>query len=211
MKLSLTLLALSATLAASATLLAPATFAAPAASSDAVTPALIGTQVPALTLRDVDGKPFDLQVAVAKAPTILVFYRGGWCPYCNTQLAGLAKSAAQLKAMGYQIIGVSPDSPAELKKTIGKNQLDYTLVSDSKAQLIDAMGLGFTVDDATLQRYKEYGIDLEKSSGETHHILPVPAVYLVDQSGLIKFSYVNPNYKVRLDGGVLMAAAKAYK
>ena len=211
MKLSLSLLALSATLAASATLMAPATFAAPAPTADAVTPALIGTNVPVLTLRDVEGQPFDLKAAIAKAPTVLVFYRGGWCPYCNAQLAGLAKSAAQLKAMGYQIIGVSPDSPAELKKTIGKNQLDYTLVSDSKAQLIDAMGLGFTVDDATLVKYKEYGIDLEKSSGETHHILPVPAVYLVDPSGLIKFSYVNPNYKVRLDGGVLMAAAKAYK
>ena len=211
MKPSLSLLALSATLAVSGTLTAPATFAAPAATSDAVTPALIGTQIPTVEVRDVDGKPFDLKAAVAKAPTILVFYRGGWCPYCNAQLAALAQSAPQLKAMGYQIIGVSPDSPAELKKTIGKNKLDYTLISDSRAQLIDAMGLGFTVDAATLEKYKEYGIDLEKSSGETHHILPVPAVYLADKTGLIKFSYVNPNYKVRLESGVLMAAAKAYK
>ena len=211
MKTLLPILALSATLAASAALLASPTFAAPAASADAVTPALIGTQVPTVEVRDADGQPFDLKAAVAKAPTILVFYRGGWCPYCNAQLAGLAKSAHQLKEMGYQIIGVSPDSPAELKKTIGKNQLDYTLISDSKAQLIDAMGLGFTVDAETIEKYKGYGIDLEKSSGETHHILPVPAVYLVDQTGLIKFSYVNPNYKVRLESGVLMAAAKAYK
>ena len=206
MKITLPLLALSATLA-----LAPATFAAPASTADAVTPALIGTQIPTAELRDVEGNAFDLKAAVAKAPTVLVFYRGGWCPYCNAQLAGLAKSAAELKAMGYQIIGVSPDSPAELKKTIGKNQLDYTLISDSKAQLIDAMGLGFVVDAETLEKYKGYGIDLEKSSGETHHILPVPAVYLVDPTGLIKFSYVNPNYKVRLESGVLMAAAKAYK
>lgn len=206
MKHILPILALAATLT-----LAPATFAAPAATADAVKPALIGTQIPAVELRDVDGKPFDLQAALAKAPTVLVFYRGGWCPYCNAQLAGLAKAAPQLKEMGYQIIGVTPDSPSELKKTIGKNKLDYTLVSDSKAQLIDAMGLGFVVDAATLEKYKEYGIDLEKASGETHHILPVPAVYLADKSGLIKFSYVNPNYKVRLESSVLLAAAKAYK
>ncbi len=198
-------------LAHGATLISVPAIAAPAVTADAVTPALIGTQLPTVNLRDVDGKPFDLQAAVAKAPTVLVFYRGGWCPYCNAQLAGLAKSADELKAMGYQIIGVSPDSPAELKKTIGKNKLDYTLVSDSKAQLIDAMGVGFTVDAETLEKYKGYGIDLEKSSGETHHILPVPAVYLMDTSGLIKFSYVNPNYKVRLESSVLMAAAKAYK
>ncbi len=201
----LPMLALTATLA-----IVPA-IAAPAVTADAVTPMLIGTQIPAVDLRDVDGKSFDLKAAIARAPTVLVFYRGGWCPYCNAQLAGLAKSADQLKAMGYQIIGVSPDSPEELKKTIGKNQLDYTLVSDSRAQLIDAMGLGYTVDAETLENYKVSGIDLEKSSGETHHILPVPAVYLVDQTGLIKFSYVNPNHKVRLESSVLLAAAKAYK
>ena len=202
------LLALSAALALAP--LAP-TWAAPAASSEAVVPVLVGTQLPALTLRGADGKPFDLNAALAKAPTILVFYRGGWCPYCNAQLAGLAKSQEQLRAMGYQIIGISPDSPAELAKTIGKNKLDYTLLSDSKATAIDAMGLGYVVDAETLGKLKGYGIDLEKSSGETHHILPVPAVYLVDKTGQINFSYVNPNYKVRLDQGVLLAAAKAYK
>ena len=185
--------------------------AAPALNADSVRPALIGTQLPALTLKGVDGKTVDLNAEIAKAPTILVFYRGGWCPFCNTQLAALAKSAPELQKMGYQIIGISPDLPAELSKSIGKNKLDYTLLSDSKAQAIDALGLGFVVDDATLEKYKGYGIDLEKSSGETHHILSVPAVYLLDKTGLIKFSYVNPNYKVRLDKGVLMAAAKAYK
>ena len=206
MKYTLPILALAATF-----LLAPATLAAPAATADAVKPALIGTQVPVAAVRGVDGKAFDLKAALAKAPTILVFYRGGWCPFCNAQLIGLGEAAPQLKAMGYQIIGVTPDSSDELRKTMSKDKLDYTLVSDSKAQLIDAMGLGFVVDAATLEKYKEYGIDLEKSSGETHHILPVPAVYLVDKTGMIKFSYVNPNYKVRLDGDVLLAAAKAYK
>lgn len=207
MKKSLLPLVLAAAIAT-----APTAFAAPAPSADAVRPALIGTQIPTVAdLRGVDGKPFDLQAAFAKAPTVLVFYRGGWCPYCNAQLSGLAKSSAELRAMGYQIIGVTPDSPAELSKTIGKDKLDYTLVSDSKAQLIDAMGLGFVVDAETLEKYKGYGIDLEKSSGETHHILPVPAVYLVDKTGMSKFSYVNPNYQVRLESGVLLAAAKAYK
>lgn len=196
---------------AAAPLLSVAAHAAPAASSDAVTPALIGTHLPALTLRGVDGKPFDLNAAVAKAPAVLVFYRGGWCPYCNAQLAGLAKSADQLRALGYQIIAISPDSPAELSVTIGKNKLDYTLLSDSKAQAIDAMSLSYVVDNKTLEQFKNYGIDLEKSSSETHHILPIPAVYLVSKSGQINFSYVNPNYKVRLSGDVLMAAAKAYK
>ncbi|MGH2569205.1 MAG: hypothetical protein ACRDGA_12785, partial [Bacteroidota bacterium] len=60
-----------------------------------------------------------------------------------------------------------------------------------------------------LQRYKTINIDLEDASGESHHLLPVPAVFIVGTDGVIRFSYVNPNYRVRIDPDVLLAAAKA--
>lgn len=202
-------LLLSGALGATA-LVAQAQAPAPSRAED-VNPAKIGTMLPKLALVDLQNKPFDLNAAVAKAPTVLVFYRGGWCPFCNTQLAALGKIEPQLKTLGYQIIAVTPDAPAELSKTLGKQKLSYTLLSDAKMSAARALGLAFRVDDATFKKYQGYGIDLEKSSGQTHHLLPVPAVYLVGKDGMLHFSYVNPNYKVRLNGDVLLAAAKAYK
>jgi hypothetical protein len=73
-----------------------------------------------------------------------------------------------------------------------------------------AFGLAFRVDDELYERYKGFNIDLENASGETHHLLPVPAVLIIGKDGRIRFQYVNPDYKIRLDAQVLLAAARAY-
>ena len=69
-------------------------------------------------------------------------------------------------------------------------------------------GLAFTVDDATITKYKGFGIDLKKASGHDHHALPVPAVYIVDKSGKITFAHSNPDYKKRLDIETILAELK---
>jgi peroxiredoxin len=52
-------------------------------------------------------------------------------------------------------------------------------------------------------------MDIQKGSGQKHHILPVPAAFIIGTDGLIKFEYINPNYKMRIKADVLLAAAKA--
>jgi peroxiredoxin len=70
-------------------------------------------------------------------------------------------------------------------------------------------GVAYQLDEVTVEKYKGYNLDIEAASGQTHHMLPVPAVFVLDRSGRIAYSYVNPDYKVRLDPAVLIAAAKA--
>ena len=147
---------------------------------------------------------------MAKAqPLVLIFYRGGWCPYCNVHLGQLQEIDPQLRAMGYRIVAVSPDRPEELAKSAEKEGLNYILLSDSKMAAAKAFGLAFTVDGPTLAKYTEYGIDLETASGEKHHMLPVPAVFLIGTDGVIDFVYANPDYKTRIDPEVLLTQAKA--
>jgi peroxiredoxin len=180
-------------------------------SSENVRPILLGTTLPEIGLRTIDGQTIALKDAIAGKPTVLVFYRGGWCPYCNTQLSGLRLIRKDLDALGYGLIAISPDTPEELKKTLDGQALDFQLLSDSRAGAMRAFGVGYRVDAATLKKLGDYGIDLEKASGETHHVLPVPAVFLVDQAGTLQFSYVHPDYKVRVPQDVVLAAAKAIK
>ncbi len=113
--------------------------------------------------------------------------------------------------LGYQIIAVSPDRPEKVAEVGSKKSYEYTLLSDSKMNAALAFGLAFRVDGKTLERYKQYGIDLEADSGESHHLLPVPAVFVVDESGKIRFQYVNPDHRIRIDPATLLAAAKAAK
>jgi peroxiredoxin len=129
--------------------------------------------------------------------------------YCNLQLGQLQTMEAELLDLGYQILAISPDRPEKLAESVAKHKLSYTVLSDHAMNAARAFGIAFRVDDQTLELYKGYGIDLEAASGETHHMLPVPAVFVVGTDGVIKFSYVNPDYKIRLEGDALLAAAKA--
>ncbi len=180
-----------------------------AAAPDQIRPLLLGSKLPEVALATLDGKPTTLKAQVGGKPAILVFYRGGWCPYCNVQLSDLRLITQDAEALGYRILAISPDRPAELKRTLGKDKLDYTLLSDSKADALRAFGIGYRLDDATYAQYKTYGIDLEQASGAAHHALPVPSVFIVDGQGVLQFSYSHPDYKVRVPGSVVLAAAKA--
>ena len=84
----------------------------------------------------------------------------------------------------------------------------FRLLSDSDMAVARSFRVAYTLDDQTLAELKKYNIDVEEASGQNHHMLPVPAVFLVTTDGLVQFQYVNPNYKVRLDPDLLLSAAK---
>lgn len=180
-----------------------------ASAPDQVRPLLLGSTIPDVELLTLDGQPTTLKAQVNGKPAVLVFYRGGWCPYCNLQLSEMRLIREDLADLGFQLIAISPDLPSELNKTLEKDNLDYTLLSDSKADALRAFGIGYRLDDATFEKYRTMGIDLEKSSGQDHHALPVPSVFIVDAEGVLQFSYSHPDYKIRVPGDVVLAAARA--
>lgn len=173
-----------------------------------VRPLKTGDVAPSATLRTPDGDKVDARQLYAAKPSLLIFYRGGWCPYCNTHLGQIAKAEPQLVELGYQVLAVSPDRPEALRQSVDKGPYGYQLLSDSNMELTKAFGLAFRVDDPTLENYRGFGIDLERASGRDHHLLPVPAVYIIDKDGVIRFAHWNADYKDRLDPSALLKAAK---
>ena len=140
---------------------------------------------------------------------MLIFYRGGWCPYCTAHLGQLQTIDADLRKLGYRILAISPDRPSVLNKLPDDAEITYTLLSDNQMRAAQAFGVAFRVDDETVTRYKGFGIDLEEASGHDHHLLPVPAVFIIGTDGVIRFSYANSDYKVRLEPKRVLEAAKA--
>jgi peroxiredoxin len=177
------------------------------ASAQGVHPLPVDARVPQLTLMGANNKPFDLNAALAEKPSIVVFYRGGWCQYCAAQLAQLHEQEQELKRLGYQIIVISPDRPDKIKKSLEAKQYSYKFLSDSYNIGSRAFGIAFRVSDKEIEQYKILGIDIETASGRKDHVLPVPAVFIVGTDGVIKFVYANPYFTVRLDNAQLLAAA----
>src|SRR5882724_440098 len=140
-----------------------------------VQPLAKGVAVPDVTLRTVDGKSFALKTETSAKPTVIIFYRGGWCPYCNAHLADVQKAEKDLLAMGYQILAISPDTAKALRSTMDDDKLTYTLLSDADMHATGAFGLAYGIDDATMEKYKSFGVPLT-AQHEGRFWLPVPAV-----------------------------------
>jgi peroxiredoxin len=173
-------------------------------------PLKVGDSVPAVVVQTVEGADVTLPEVLAGQPSVVIFYRGGWCPYCVRHLAALAEVEADLLAAGYKLVALSPDRPAKLREKPALEKLNYTLLSDSPATAARAFGLAFQVPDELVAKYKnEYKIDLEGDSGQTHHLLPHPAVFIVDAGGVIRFVHFDPDYRVRITPEKILAAARA--
>jgi len=180
---------------------------APAQTNSA--PLKAGDSIPDVKLRTEDNQEVSLRTLASEKPTVLVFYRGGWCPYCNRHLQSLAGIEEDLNKAGVQLVAISMDQPSKLKATPDREKLHYRLLSDSDAAAAKAFGIAFKVDDATVEKYQGYGINLDAASGRDHHILPHPAVFVANTNGIIRFAHVNPDYKVRLEPSKILEAARA--
>lgn len=144
----------------------------------------------------------------AAGPLVLVFYRGGWCPFCNKQLADLQKYREEIEATGATLIAISPESPEHIAETIEKIGADYTILSDYNNEAAHEYNLLFDVDDKTQQAYRGYGIALEEWNASEDWSLPVPAVYVIDREGKIAFAHADENYRKRLKTKKLIETLK---
>ena len=167
-----------------------------------ISPLLTGENIPQVKLMDATGHSFDLNAAVASKPTILIFYRGSWCPYCSKQLSALQEIEQDLAKMGYQILAVSTDSPDNLQQTVTKKKLTYTLLSDADLSVSKQFGIAFK----SPENYEKF---LPETSGgkNVDMLLPVPSVFILNKKGNIRFEYINPNITQRLSPALLKAAA----
>ncbi|WP_445946323.1 peroxiredoxin-like family protein [Shewanella sp.] len=180
-----------------------------------VMPLMNGQVLPEVTLKDLDGAAVNLTELVSQKPTIFFFYRGGWCPFCNTQMGQLKAIEPKLIDMGFQLVGISPDTPAQLKASVRDNKLDYLLLSDADMKASQAFGLAYFTSREVSQRYTQK-MNIENPlwvtpEGDKRLVLPVPAVYLMDKSGLVHFQYVNPNFRVRPAPELILTAAELLK
>lgn len=183
-----------------------------APSAERVRPLMNGQFVPDVILQTDFGKDISLKAVIESKPSVVIFYRGGWCPYCNRQMQGLIEVEQRIRDLGYQIIAISPDTPQRLQAQRTANEFDVIRLSDHKLQAISAFGLGYFLPDNVAADYRDkLGANLTTLEGTEKVVLPVPAAYVFDTSGLVQFQYVNPNYRVRVSPQLLYYAAQIAK
>jgi len=89
----------------------------------------IGAKAPAFSLQNQDGETVSLSDFDGKK-VIVYFYPAAGTPGCTTQACDFRDNINSLASAGYQVLGVSKDSEADLKKFKEEQGLNFPLLSD---------------------------------------------------------------------------------
>lgn len=165
-----------------------------------------GEHAPEAVLTNAQGKEVRLADALAKGPAIVVFYRGGWCPYCNLTLRAYQKLLPQIRALGASMIAITPETPDRSLSTSEKNALEYQVLSDPELRAAAAFGLAFNLPPDLQALYLKNGNDLRLVNGSGHWSLPVPATYAIGADGVVLYAHVDADYRNRAEPADALAA-----
>ena len=171
----------------------------------------VGDTAPAFSLPDADGKEFSLDALLKGGPVVLSFYRGAWCPFCNTELQGLEAALPEIRSYGASLLAISPQTPSNSRKSQRDNELTFPVLADQGRKVASAYGLCWAVQDDLRKLYHEQGVDLEVLNGNKDWTLPMPARYVVASDGTVVYAEVSPDYTVRPDPSELIPTLKQLK
>lgn len=164
-----------------------------------------GMEAPDFLLPGADGVLHSLRGLTAEGPAVLVFYRGGWCPYCNIHLRGLQRELARIEATGARLVAISPQLPDASLSSSEKNALSFAVLSDVGNHVARRFGIVFELSGELQDLYRQFGHGLEIVNGPAGAVeLPVPAVFVVGQDRRVLLAYADLDYTQRMDPAELV-------
>jgi peroxiredoxin len=167
----------------------------------------VGDHLESFTLDDATRTAVSLGQLVAAGPAVVVFYRGGWCPYCNVALRTYQRELLPaLDAFGARLVAISPQSPDQSLSTVEKAELAFTVLSDPGSRVARSLGIAFQQADEVLAAQRQLGLDLVQANAEGATQLPRPTVLIVDQNRTVRFVDVQPDYTARTEVADILAA-----
>jgi peroxiredoxin len=160
----------------------------------------VGDTLDSFTLTDANDQPVSLEQLVEAGPAVIVFYRGGWCPYCNIALRTYqAELLPQLATYGARLVAISPQTPDQSLDTVEKAELKFTVLSDPGARVAHTLGIAFEQAAEVLDAQRQLGLDLTQVNSEGAIALLRPTVLIVDRARTVRFVDVQPDYTARTE------------
>jgi peroxiredoxin len=167
-----------------------------------------GDRAPTFSLPDAEGRQMSSQDLLTKAPLVVTFYRGAWCPYCNLDLQALEEARPEIEAHGASLVAVSPQTAANSRKSQHSNKLAFPILSDKGGELAAKFGIRWRLPEDLQAIHKQLGADLAAFNGDNSWTLPMPARYIIGQDGLIAYAEINPDYTRRPEPSELLPILK---
>jgi peroxiredoxin len=170
----------------------------------------IGDKAPEFTLPDAKANTVSLPTLLSHGPVVVTFYRGSWCPYCNLQLRALQSRLDDIKSLGATLVAISPQVPDDSLSEDEISKMDFIVLSDQSAKVAAKYGVAWEVPEFLIEHMKnDRQLDLETINNGNGNILPIPATFVLNQSGDVTWRYVDVDYRARSEPQDIIDALKS--
>jgi peroxiredoxin len=157
----------------------------------------VGDQAPSFELPDGDGMRWRLENMLRGRPLVILFYRGRWCAYCNTQLAAMQAIHQQIALAGASLIAISPQTQKHTYMTRDMHKLRFPVLSDEGNQVARKFGLVYRLSPELQTVYESIMTKLPGYNGDQSWELPLAATYMVQSDGKITYARVDADWRHR--------------
>ncbi len=147
-----------------------------------------------MSFTDLDGATV-VSTAWLGAPTVLLFYRGTWCPLCNVQVKELSEGYRDIEALGARVVLVSPQPASESVKMAARFDAPMTFLVDEGNAAAGVLGI------------RHPGGAPIGIAPEVETVLPTAIV--LDADGIVRFAHETDNYRFRPDPALFLEALRA--
>lgn len=159
----------------------------------------VGDSLQHFALPDSSGRYVSSLDLLAEGPVVLSFYRGGWCPYCRTEMAAWSEAASEVRRLGACFVAVTGETGGEAEALRRRFDLGGPILIDVDHGLALRMGLVVRVNDGIREAYLAIGRDLARHYGSDAWFIPVPATYVVDRHGIVRFAEADVDFRRRAE------------
>jgi len=171
----------------------------------------LGDAMPSFLLPNAEGRLVFSDDLLRQGPLVVNFFRGNWCPYCRHTLETLEKALPRIEAAGGQLVALTPDTGRHLMETKRKHGLTYEILSDMDGAVGLQFGVLFRAPETYRALLTRFGVDLEERHGNAGWFIPMPATFVVDQSGIIRYAFVNVDFTRRAEPDEIVEVLRGLK
>lgn len=169
----------------------------------------LNDRMPLFGLPNSMGLYVDFGDRLGNGPIVLNFMRGGWCPYCAAELRAWNDAMPRLEAAGGEFIAICGEIGGLAEETRCTLAPDSTMLCDVDHGVTMALGLAFPISAEMHKAYADDGLDLSEIYGDSGWLLPIPATFVVDRGGFVRFAHVDPDFRRRADPATVVAVIQA--
>ena len=157
----------------------------------------VGAKAPAFELKDHNGKLVSSAELLSKGRLVIFFLRGRWDPFCCGQLEAMNQILLRIVEAGASLVAISPQTVGQSYFMADQHKPRFPLLSDAGNRVARQFGLVYRVPGEQQAIYRRAFVNLPLANGDESWELPIPATYILDRDGTVRYASANPDYMER--------------